>query len=308
MSIQNPFHEFQHQPRPAGDVISTLIQWAMLRDPIRAVLLTSTRAIPGGEVDVLSDYDMILVVQEIHPLVNDHTWLNDFGEVLIAYWDPIHPDPTFGIDQCASVIQYCDGLMIDFTFWPVGLLQKIVAAPALPAELDAGYQVLVDKDHLADAMHLPTGKAYIPKKPTSVEYQLLINDFLSDAPYVAKCLWRGELMPAKWCLDFDMKHVYLHRMLEWRLEIDHDWSVPVGSLGKGLSKHLPPAIWAAVEQTYVGAEIDENWQALKQTMDLFRQVSRQVGDYFGYVYPDELHQRVSKYVEYICHMAPPDHS
>jgi aminoglycoside 6-adenylyltransferase len=288
------------------DVIPRLIQWARQGDSIRAVLLTSTRAIPGAPIDVLSDYDVILVVQDIIPFVADHAWLNNFGEVLIAYWDPIHPDPVFGIARCASVIQYCDGLKIDFTLWPVDLLKQIAAEPALTDELDAGYQVLLNKDHLTDGMQQPTGKAYIPKKPTLKEYQLWINDFLSDAPYVAKCLWRGELMPAKWCLDYDMKQIYLRQMLEWRLEIDHDWSVPVGFLGRGLRKWLPSAIWTVLEETYVGAEVDENWQALKRTMELFRQVSMQVGNYFGYTYPDELHQRVSEYIEHIHHMAPTD--
>jgi aminoglycoside 6-adenylyltransferase len=308
MLNQNQSHEDRYEPRPSGDVIHMLVSWANLHDAIRALLLTSTRAIPSAQVDLCSDYDVILIVQDIHPLVANHTWLNDFGEVLIAYWDPIQPDPIFGIEVCSSVIQYTHGLKIDFTLWPVGLLQQIAAAPPLPPELDAGYQVLLDKDHLTDGMHPPTGKAYIPKKPTSEEYHLLINDFLSDAPYVAKCLWRGELMPAKWCLDFDMKHIYLRRMLEWHLEIDHGWSVPVGSLGKGLRKHLPPDIWTALEQTYAGAQIEANWEALRRTMGLFRQVSTQVGDYFGFAYPDDLHQKVRRYVDHIHHIAPPDHT
>lgn len=282
-----------------------LIQWATTHDSIRAILLTSTRAIPGGMVDVMSDYDVILVVQDIHPFVADHSWLNTFGDVLVTYWDAIHPDPTFGIDICANVIQYSDGLKIDFTLWPIDLLQQIVAASVLLAELDAGYQVLLDKDQLTDRLHPPTGRAYVPKPPTLAEYQILINDFLSDAPYVAKCLWRHELMPAKWCLDYDMKHIYLRPVLEWRAEIDFDWSFPVGLLGKGLRRHLPPAIWTALEQTYVDAKIDDNWKALSRTIELFRQVSIQVGDYFGYAYPEQLHEGVSAYVEHIRQMDDP---
>src|SRR5512136_3102311 len=113
----------------APDLIPMLIQWAAARSSIRAVLLTSTRAIPDAPLDALSDYDVILVVQDIHPLVADRSWLNDFGEVLVAYWDPIHPDPVFGIERCGNVTQYADGLKIDFTLWPVVLFQQIVAAP-----------------------------------------------------------------------------------------------------------------------------------------------------------------------------------
>jgi Streptomycin adenylyltransferase len=84
-------------------------------------------------------------------------------------------------------------------------------------------------------------------------YQTAINDFFSDAPFVAKCLWRDELLPAKWCLDFDMKHLDLHRMLEWRMERDHGWSMPAGNLGKGLKKRLPRQIWSQLEETLTGA-------------------------------------------------------
>jgi aminoglycoside 6-adenylyltransferase len=178
-------------------------------------------------------------------------------------------------------------------------LHQITQAPVLPADLDVGYTVLVDKDHLTDGMRPPTYSAYIPTRPTDETYQTVIQDFFSDAPYVAKCLWRDELLPAKWCLDYDMKHNYLRPMLEWRVERDHGWSVPTGALGKGLKKRLPPAIWSQLESTYVGAGIADNWEALFQTMALFRQVAIDVADDLGYTYPHDLDRRVTTYVQSI---------
>jgi aminoglycoside 6-adenylyltransferase len=286
-------------PRHPRDTTDTLIQWAMAKTEIRAVLLSSTRAISHAQVDILSDYDVILIAEDIHPFVTHRAWLNDFGDVLVVYWDPIYPDPSFGIDCCANVTQYNHGLKIDFTLWSVELFQKIVSAPLLQAELDAGYQILLDKDNLTAMMQPPTLKAYVPKPPTLESYQRHINDFLTDAPYVAKCLWRGELLPTKWALDYDMKHVYLRQVLEWRVGIDTQWSVPVGSLGKGLKKHLSPDIWTALEETYVGADLADHWQALMNTMALFRRVAIEVGEHLGYTYPDDLHQRVLAYVDRI---------
>jgi aminoglycoside 6-adenylyltransferase len=285
-------------------MLPSLIHWAMDQPAIRAMLLTSTRAVHGAHVDALSDYDVILIVENIQPFVTDRAWLTTFGEVLIAYWDPVYPHPQFGIELCANVIQYSSGLKIDFTLWPVALFQQIVAAPVPHAELDAGYRVLLDKDQLAAGLRPPTGKAYIPPRPSLAAYQTLINDFLSDAPYIAKCLWRDELLPAKWCLDYDMKHIYLRQLLEWRVEIGHDWAVPAGSLGKGLKQRLPPEIWAQFEQTFAGANPADNWDALAHTLALFRRVAIEVGEHLGYAYPHELHQRVSEYIERIRQLAP----
>ena len=125
----------------------------------------------------------------------------------------------------------------------------------------------------------------------------MINDFFSDPPYVAKCLLRGELFPAKWCLDYDMKHVFLRPMLEWRMEMDHNWSAPIGALSKGLKKKLPPEIWSQLETTYTSADIEENWESLFRTMALFRRVAMEVGEGLGYVYPLDLDQRVLAYVQ-----------
>jgi aminoglycoside 6-adenylyltransferase len=225
--------------------------------------------------------------------------------VLVVYWDPIHPDPVFGVEKISNVTQYASGLKVDFTLLPVSLFKEIVAAPALPAELDVGYRILLDKDGLTASMIPPAGKAYIPKPPSESLYLTLINDFFSDAPYVAKCLWRDELLPAKWCVDYDMKHVYLRQFLEWRVEMDHGWSVRIGSLGKGLKKHLPPDIWMQLEQTYVGAQLEENWKALERTMALFRRVAVEVADHLGFAYPRDLDQAVTEYVEHIRLLQPP---
>ncbi|MEN9938431.1 MAG: hypothetical protein RLZZ387_5010, partial [Chloroflexota bacterium] len=257
-----------------------------------------------AHTDALSDYDVILVVRDICPLVADHAWLGDFGDVLVAFWDPIHPDPIFGIDQSGNVVQYADGLKIDFTLWPEAMLDRIAVAARLPEELDAGYRVLLDKDGAAALLAPPTYAAYVPQCPTEAAYQTWVNDFLTDPPYVAKCLWRDELLPAKWCLDHDMKYVYLRQMLEWWVGSDEGWSRPVGSLGKGLKKRLPGRIWVQLEETYVGAELQEQWEALERTMALFREVAVEVGDRLGYSYPHDLHRRVQAYVEQIRRMPP----
>jgi aminoglycoside 6-adenylyltransferase len=285
---------FQHSP---DVVIDKLIHWAKEQDSIRVMLMTSTRAVPNAPVDVFSDYDIVLVVENIRPFYEDRRWLEDFGEVLVVYWDPIYPDPDYGNEKFGNVTQYAAGLKIDFTLLPVEWLQKVVEAPALPTELDAGYRILLDKDYITVGMKPPTYSAYIPVPPTNEAYQKWIEDFFSDAPYVAKCLLRGELLPVKWCLDYDMKHIYLRQVLEWKIGLDHGWAVPVGALGKGLKKRLPPEIWSQLESTYAGVGIEENWEALFRTMALFREVAMEVGERLGYKYPLDLDQRVTAYVQ-----------
>lgn len=279
------------------EIIHHLIYWAEQHDAIRAMLMTSTRAIPGATVDLLSDYDIILVTTNIQPFHQDRSWLQAFGEVLVSYWDPLLQAPEDGSAYFGNVVYFQNGWHIDFTLWPVALLQHVVAAPTLPDELDAGYQVLLDKDNLTAGLQPPTYHSYRPAPPTAETFQRMVEEFFSDAPYVAKCLWRDELLPAKWCLDYDMKHIYLRPLLEWRMALDHGWAVKTGVLGRGLKQRLPPEIWSKVAASYAGGSIEENWTALFQTMALFREVALSVATHLGYTYPLALDEGVTAYVE-----------
>lgn len=288
---------------PTDAVLQQLGQWANARSDIRAMLISSTRAIPDAAIDQLSDHDIILVVDDIHPYHAERSWLQAFGQPLVTYWDPIHRDPDYDQECFGNVILYHDGLHIDFTLWPVALLQQIAATPTLPAELDAGYRVLLDKDGLTANMAPPTYQSYIPTPPTAELFQRWVEEFFSDVPYVAKCLWRNELLPVKWVLDYDMKHAYLLPMLEWRMEIDHGWTIKTGVIGRGLKKRLPPHLWAQLEDSYAGADLAENWEALIKTVALFRQAAQEVAAHFGYTYPHDLDQGVMAYVEQIRQLA-----
>ncbi len=279
------------------DTIDLLTRWAERRDDVRVLLITSTRAVPNATLDAYSDYDVILVVDDVQPFVQSTEWLRVFGDVLVVYQDPITTDPETGASSCSNVTQFDNGLKIDFGCWPIQRLQHVASGPALPAELDAGYQVLLDKDHLTAELAAPTYAGYIPPRPDQETYLRLVNDFFVGPPYVAKCLLRGDLLPARWCLDYDMRYVYFLPMLEWRAECDHSWSLKPGRLGKGLQAYLPQDIWAQFESTFAGADVARNWEALFQMMSLFGQVARDVAACLSFTYRQDLESRVTAHVQ-----------
>lgn len=278
-----------------NEVIRWLVQWAEQQEPIRAMLLTSSRTNPTAPVDVFSDYDVVLVVTDIHLFHADDTWLDDFGKVLVVYRDPIRLE--YGCETVAFITQYEDGTKIDYTLWPVEVLRRVVEEPELPIDLDVGYAILLDKDHMADRLKPPTYTAYIPTPPAEAAYRTVIEEFFQEGTYVAKYLWRDELMPLKYSLDQSMKLRYLRQMLEWQMEIAHGWSVKTGRLGKGLKTRLRPEIWSELESTYVGAGIEDNWDALFRTIALFRKVAIEVGVHLGYAYLHDLDRRATQYFQ-----------
>jgi len=143
-----------------------------------------------------------------------------------------------------------------------------------------------------------------PSPPAAAEYHDVINEFFHEATYVAKHLWRHDLMAAKYNLDHAMKLKLLRRMLEWRIEIDHQWSLRPGAYGRGLQNHLGPRLWSELESTYVGPGTKENWEALSRTINLFRHLALQVADHLGYTYPHDLDRRTIDYLSKVRSLPP----
>jgi aminoglycoside 6-adenylyltransferase len=284
------------------ETLSHLIQWGEAQPLVRAMILTSTRAIPNAVSDVLSDYDVILIMSDIRLFFEDRTWLGAFGPVLAAYRDPLLSQ--YDCLTSAYVTQYETGLKIDFTLWPVEVLQRVVADPQLPAELDAGYRVLLDKDGLAHGLKPPSYAAYIPARPSESEYQAVVENFFLDSGYAAKFLWRDNLMAAKYILDYTMKQEQLRPMLEWHVEIEHGWSVKPGPYGRHMKKRLRPDLWTELEGCYTGADLEANWAALFKLITLFHTAANEVGAALGYAYPHDLERRAVAYLQKVKALEP----
>jgi aminoglycoside 6-adenylyltransferase len=266
------------------EVLERLRAWGDGHLAVRALVLTSSRAKPDGGRDVLSDYDVIIATREAAAFAADEGWASAYGLPLVRWGDE---DSLHGMTTYFRGVIYADGVKIDYTIWPDVLLDRVSEAGALPHALDVGYRVLLDKEGRTARWPRPTYRAHIPSKPTKSEYEALVDEFWWDTSYVGKSLWRGEVFFAKFMLDYDTKFVALRRLLEWRVEIDHGWSLKPGSHGRGLEGVLPADTWSELAQTYVGTSIEDNWDALLRTIAVFRRVAIEVGDALGYAYPQD---------------------
>jgi aminoglycoside 6-adenylyltransferase len=283
------------------EVVDQLVEWGTAHPWIRAMILTSSRARPDGSVDPLSDYDLILVVSHVESFAFDDAWLSEYGRPMVHWGDQ---GEMHGLSTYFRGVVYQNYIKIDYSLWPVELLSHIEASALLPDQLDVGYRVLLDKDQRMAGWKPPSYQAHIPSRPTEAEYQALVEEFWWGTTYVAKSLWRDDLVFARWMLDQDLKLEMLRRLLEWRIEIDQHWSVKPGVHGRGLKQLLPPDIWSQFARTYGELHVGETWGALDRVIALFRQVAPDVGNALGYPYPQQVDDQVSAYLETIRQLPP----
>lgn len=277
----------------SDDVLGRIVRWAEEEALVRAVVLTSTRAAADARTDRFSDYDVVLYVTDVAALAEGAEWLGAVGRVLVCW-------PDQGVDEGfpfqMRLVIYEDDTKVDFTIAPVGRLDRMAETGRLPNALDVGYRVLLDKDGRAAALPAPTHTAHVPKPPSQAEFDAVVEEFWFETTYVAKNLWRDELLPAKNSLETVMKLDLLRTVLEWRVEMDHGWALRPGVMGRGLKRHLDAATWAELESTFAGAEIEANWRALFATTRLFRRVAREVAAGLGLAYPHHLDEHMTDYL------------
>lgn len=279
-------------------VIRQLAAWGKKREEIRALILTSSMVVPGAPVDALSDYDVIVVVRDIHPFLEDDSWLEEFGPVLVVYRDPVHAYGKYRGDTFARITQYTR-FKIDFSIWPVSVLQQAAADEDLDEDLDLGYAVVLDKDDLTAGMKPPSHKAYIPSPPCEAVYLHEIEMFFHEGTYCIKSLWRNDLLATKYFLDHSLKQNHLRRMLEWQMECEHGWTERTSVLGRYLQSRVRPEVWAELEETYVGARMGENWAAFDRVVRLYCKTAQDVGERLGFGYPRAFVERMMDYFAWV---------
>jgi aminoglycoside 6-adenylyltransferase len=275
-------------------VVARLLAWAQTQENVRAMVLTSTRAVPDGRVDEFSDWDIVLYLADPAPFAASPDWFGEaYGPVLV-WWGDEHE--WRGFRHSMRLVIYRDGTKVDFTLAPADELAEMVACGCLPGALDVGYRVLLDRDARTIALPPPTFTAHVPLAPTAGEYRALVDEFWFESTYVAKNLRRGELFPARHSLDCVMRDD-LRRMLEWRAETDRAWAYAPGNLGKRMRQVVDERTWAEVEATFGGASMDEGWSALFAMLRLFRRLAQEVGASLGFAYPQDLDDTMTEHLE-----------
>lgn len=79
---------------------------------VRALVLTSSRVIPGSAIDFLSDYDIELYVTDLTPFQAGDDWVSFLGPIMVRW--PYKPRTTFHPDWLTRLFLFKDGVRVDF--------------------------------------------------------------------------------------------------------------------------------------------------------------------------------------------------
>ncbi|WP_425005022.1 aminoglycoside 6-adenylyltransferase [Mycolicibacterium sp. S3B2] len=235
-------------------VLDALSKWAQRTDNVRAVLVTGSAA--AGDVHPLSDRDIEIYAHNVESLLEDESWWNGFGEVLVVERLANDPGPP------TRLIYYAGG-KLDFTLIPAGDLATAVHTRP--------FQVLVDKDACAPPSP-STVETPNPPKPDEVDQA--INWGYAAALMCAKAVVRDELWSAK-LRDNDLKDELL-RMIEWDHRLRYGASIDTRYLATRMNTWMDADIRSELSHCWSRFDAADTAAALRRTTALFSRLSERV--------------------------------
>jgi aminoglycoside 6-adenylyltransferase len=277
--------------RTEQQMLELILDTAREDDRVRAVILNGSRTNPNAPRDPFQDFDVVYVVTDVAPFRRNERWIERFGELMILQMpeDMQEPEPRDDGGYC-YLMQFADGNRIDLGLWP---LDRVVEL-----ERDSLSVLLLDKDGIVAPFDPPSERDYLPRPPTPKAFADCCNEFWWVSPYVAKGLWREEILCAKHFLDHFVRE-QLMKMLYWYVGVETGFCRNPGKFGKYLARYLEPELWAMLQNTYADAGYEHTWQALFATCDLFRRLALHVAGYFGFEYPHSDDARVSTHLRHV---------
>ncbi len=277
--------------RSEQEMLGLILDTARQDERIRAVILNGSRANPNAPRDPFQDYDVVYVVTDVAPYKRNLEYIKRFGELMILQLpddmgDPVPPaDGSYGY-----LMQFADGNRIDLTFHPVATLNQMGE--------DSLSILLLDKDSVVPPFAPASDKSCLPLPPTAKAFDDCCNEFWWVSPYVAKGLWRQEIVYAKHMLDNYVRE-QLMKMLNWYVGVKTGFSQNPGKYGKYLQRYLEPELWAMLLRTYADASYENTWEALYTMGDLFRKLAVHVAAQMGFDYPHGDDERVSAHLRHV---------
>ncbi len=276
--------------RTEQEMLALILDTARSDERIRAVIMTSSRVNPNAPRDIFQDFDIVYIVNDIAPFVNNCEWIRRFGELMILQMPDAMQDPPPDNDGGFTyLMQFKDGNRIDLGIYPLTKLDEIVK--------DSLSVVLLDKDGVVRPLPPPNESSCLPKPPTAKAFFDCCNEFWWVSPYVAKGLWRGELVYARCMLELVREQ--LLKMLTWYIGVGTAFSRNPGKFGKYFQQYLEPELWDMLLKTYADASYDATWEALFTMGDLFRTVAVRVAQEFGFSYPHDDDRNVSAHLRHV---------
>lgn len=269
-----------------------LLGIAKADDRIRAVYMNGSKTNKNVPKDIFQDYDVVYVVTDTKPFIDDKEWIKNFGEIWFMQYPDENPDFPSDKENCYGwLMQFKDGNRIDLHVESIEHAREHISDDRL-------CEILLDKDGILPEIPEATDVDHHVKRPSREQFLCTCNEFWWCLNNVAKGLWRKEIPYVQDMLNFHVRK-QLEKMISWKIGMENDFSVSVGKSAKYMYRWLTEEEYEKYLSTYSVGTVEDCWRAVCVMIDFFGVIARDVAGELGYEYNAEEEKSCIEYLRIV---------
>ena len=278
--------------RTEAEMYEIVLKIAREDERIHAVYMNGSRTNKNVPKDIFQDYDVVYVVTDTKPFIEDKEWIHNFGEIWFMQYPDEHPDfPSDKENFYGWLMQFKDGNRIDLHVESVPHAKEHICDDKL-------CNILLDKDGILPNIPESTDEERHVKRPTKEQFLCTCTEFWWCLNNVAKGLWRQEIPYAQDMLNFHVRK-QLEKMLSWKIGIGTDFSVSVGKSAKYMYKWLTKEEYETYLSTYSSGTTADGWRAVFVMTKIFGVTAAFVASELGYEYNHDEEKACTEFLDLV---------
>ncbi len=270
------------------NLLKKVLDRALEDDRIRVVMLNGSRANLKGDIDAMSDVDIVYYVSDYESIIKEHAFFTSFGDVLISQEksEQLFPEISTFLGYI-YMMQFKDGTRLDLSVVSVNDLNESIQSKDY-------YKVLLDKDSRTESMVLPNTDVFTISKPSKAYFQAAVKQFYWVSVYVIKGVNR-KMYPYA-VKHLDILREALEAMISWYIGCTNDWNIELGKAGRHYAKYLSEEQYALYIESFALANKASIYKALSNMMRLFKAMNDVVSEAMKYEKKVD-HEVIVRYLE-----------
>ncbi|SET51137.1 aminoglycoside 6-adenylyltransferase [Salinibacillus kushneri] len=273
-------------------IIERFVKYAQEEENIRAAIIVGSRARRVKPADKWSDLDLVIFSRNPEYLLFNQEWIHEIGKTYISFLE----NTAVGGGTERRVL-FEGGLDVDFACLSTSIISEVEEQNEAIGVFSKGSKLLIDKDKLLESIL----EVAISTRPsinlaTKEEINNSIHDFWYHAVLTSKKLCRGEILVGKSICDSYMKNLLISIIkIQTKLKRGVEFDTWHGF--RFFEEWADSNIIDSFKRLYAHYEEKDVWNALKNTMSIFRESAIDVCETLKIEYPDEANLYANQLVE-----------
>ncbi len=261
-------------------IIERFQSFAEREENIRAAIIVGSRARQEKPADQYADLDLVIFAENPNLLLRYKNWLAQIGKYYLTFLEQTAVGE--GIERR---VLFDGGLDVDFACFPISAIAEMESHHQVLSVLSKGIKVLLDKDNIIPRLKNNNIKQNNKKMPEE-KIENMVHDFWYHAVLAAKKLRRTELLEGKSIVDSYMKDLLISFIrIQAKLKNGNEYNTWHGF--RFFEEWADTKFVSPFKQIYAHYDEEDVWKALKNTMNLFHELSIEVYQFKNLSYPHE---------------------